>query len=194
MDLFFFRGLLQEYGFDLIKHYSDVYYRDETGIPKEECLKNNDELSSIYSGCWFGSYFFKWLFDGKANVTNSINKNKITHCSMTNKYEEHHFCIISNDDIAIIFNTYGGVKDIVIVTRPLEEVNNILFGGEELDILYLFGVEPSYQNTTCEELCCEELPLELPSKQGFIEKMKELIPCLYTEDDKNYLLNVINSL
>jgi len=62
MNLFFFRDLIQEFGFVLINHCADIYYRQETGIPNEESLKDNgEELESIYSSCWFGEYFFKMV-------------------------------------------------------------------------------------------------------------------------------------
>jgi len=87
---------------------------------------------------------------------------------MSNKYEEHHFCIISNNDKAIIFNKYGGIKDIIIVTLSLE--SKLLFFKKEMDFTCLFGVGSSYENTICEMISCNELSYELPTKGHFCNK------------------------
>ena len=195
MELENFINIMREIGFDLVKYYADVYYRQETGLSPLINIVNNEQMELTYSGCWFGGEFFKWLFPQDSISTDRINPLKIIHGYFSSDQECHYFLIISTKDQAIILNTYGGITSLLINILPLYEANLFLKRVNENDVLAiepLFGFTPDYDTMIIEDFALTESGYYLPTQEQLINKINYLLNSAYTIEDKNELYRLRN--
>lgn len=92
-----FLDIMDDVGFDLIKYYADIYFRHETDFEPTDNIVDNIEAELIYSGSWFGGYFFKWLFPASSIMIDTLNKNMFVHGEFESDRESHYFFIITTD-------------------------------------------------------------------------------------------------
>lgn len=185
-DINYFIGLMDQIGFELIKYTADIRHRSETEIPFDAPLIDYPGASDIYSACWYGGEFFKWLFHDTGILINVLESNQIYHGSFEGVPECHYFFIITTEDEAIILNTYGGIDYLIISRLSLASANiqlDLLRRNYIPAIEELFGVNPDYKkmNITVEITKAEN---RFPSREEISEKINELISNAYTEEDK----------
>jgi hypothetical protein len=195
MDLTDFIEIMDAIGFDLIKYYSDVYHREETGLSPLANIVNDKEMELTYSGCWYGGLFFKWLFKTPSKTTKIVNPWKITHGYLSSDQECHYFVIITTDNQGVIFNTYGGITNLIINELSLNKINKLLKRITKNDVLafeLLFGITPNYNEMVIEELELEESIYKLPTEEQLFEKIDDLIYNAYTIEDRDELHRIKN--
>lgn len=193
MDLNDFITIMEEIGFYLVKYYADVYHRQDTGLSPLANIVNNRQMKLTYSACWYGGLFFKWLFPQPSITTNILNPWKIIHGYFSSDQECHYFLIITTDNQAVVFNTYGGIAEVIINTLQLNEANELLERINENDVSAiepLFGIFPDYDEMNIEYLELKESTYQLPTKEQIAEKIDELISKAYTTEDKVELYRV----
>lgn len=193
MELNEFVEIMEDIGFDLIKYFADVYYRQETGYPFTNNITNNKQMENTYSSCWYGGLFFEWLFPDNKIPTNKFHPWRLIHGNFSSDQECHYFFIITTDNEAIIFNTYGGLKYLIVNTLSLDEANILLerfLDNDVSSIEELFGITPDYDEMFIEEFTIEESFYRLPTKEELISKIDELINKAHTIEDSLEILKL----
>ena len=182
-----FLDIMQDVGFDLIKYYADVYYRHETSFESTVNVVHNKEAEFIYSGCWYGGYFFQWLFPSPSTTINILDKNMFVHGEFCSDRECHYFFIITNDTKAMVFSTYGGIPELITNTLSLDNANELLARIKDNDVSAIesfFNITPSYEIMEMFEVKLTATTYQTMSKQYLLSKIDELINKAHTMEDQ----------
>lgn len=193
MDLNEFIRIMEEIGFDLVKYYADVHVRHKTEIKDWENIVENPLADEVYSGCWFGGDLFRWLFPQPTIPVTHLSPDRVTHGYLDSDQECHYFFFITTQEEAILFNTYGGVLELIIKAFPLDQANHLLNRIRQNDVSAfesLFGVSTDYSKMKLEVLKLDESYYQLPTKKELREKVDELIKGAHTIEDKRELLRL----
>lgn len=193
MELNEFIRIMKEIGFDLVKYYADVHVRHVTEIQDWESIVDHPFADEVYSGCWFGGDLFRWLFPQPTLPVTHVGPNRVIHGHLESNRECHYFFIITTQEEAVLFNTYGGVLELIIKVLPLDQANHLLNRIRQNDISAfesLFGVSTSYSEMELETLELDESYYQLPTKEELREKVDELISGAHTLEDKEELLGL----
>jgi len=216
MEIDEFTDLISKIGFDLVKYYTHLYHQDEVDIPFEEAILNNPEANNIYSSCWFGGAMFEWLFPGETSPTQCLNPMTIVHGFLESKCEMHYFCILNTQEKSVVFNTYGGTPEMLIMEHSLADANELLKDlckGKVQTLVQLFGITPDYrvidekyselyadfsqkvleehlntpQSVSLLELSLRETRLLIPSVEELKSKLEELRAGIQHPEDQEHL-------
>lgn len=192
MSLRWFLNTLRRIGFELIKYYAD-YDRKESGIPLNEALVNNPIADDFYSACWYGGEFFNWLISDMHHPTDVFYPNRMISGEYTNNIECHYFFVLTTNDTFYLFNTYGGVSELIFVELPLDRANWLLKQVKYNDrsaLKELFGVYPSYKSFTDSQFNLHDRPLDIPPPDYLRSKIDELIDRAHHPLDAQHLMNL----
>lgn len=184
-----FKCMMKNIGFQFIIYRADCFERQNTDIPEDQPLSENMDLArEIYSGCWFGGDFFRWFFPSiePESKVNLLSPNHIYHGNMESKEECHYFLIITTSKEAVVFNTYGGVLQLIIVTHELDYANQLIGETRNNDIEAmetLFGVSADYKKNEVYSLELTSTTDTFPSKADILAKIDLLISKAWTKED-----------
>ena len=174
-----------------------AFHRNECNLKGRSVRKDKLEL---YSGCWYGAYFFKFILASDLNIlrtSDTLIANRIYICELVLSTEEHHFAVITDDNNAYILNTYGGVPELQIITHTIDHFNLLLDSSSDSDVFEeIFGFYPYNDSPDAEivEIVFKEYPLILPSLDQIKIKLTKILKGLETEKDLSKLKKIINKI
>ena len=146
-----FNKIISKHGAILVQYFALLSMGGTTNkkfdwLENQICsISGNEEFAGEYlTTCWYGGDFFKWIIPYDSNNefnidrpktaigpynyenTSKLYNNTIVHGYAEGGGEDHYFFIICFDNIATIYNTYGGQDKIYVNKHNINNANKTI--------------------------------------------------------------------